>query len=210
MLGRGNGFTVMLIPIVIIIAAGVIFSVHKSQKNTYPKNAGFTVNVQCVKDNVLYIAIACFFFVVCLRSFVGLALNFSWRGSGYWGIALLCAVVFGKTFGGFIADRFGIRRTVLFSLGLTSLLFLFPDVPIAGVSAVFLFNMTMPVTLWAMAKILPGAKGFAFGILTFGLFIGFVPVYLGLDVSELSNWLFALLAAVSLAVLLFGLRRVKL
>lgn len=39
--------------------------------------------------------------------------------------------------------------------------------------------MTMPVTLWAVARILPGAKGFSFGLLTFALFLGFCPSYLG-------------------------------
>jgi FSR family fosmidomycin resistance protein-like MFS transporter len=72
----------------------------------------------------------------------------------------------------------------------------------------FLFNMTMPVTLWATAKIFPGAKGFAFGLLTFGLFLGFLPVYLGIEIN--APRLFALFAAVSLALLWLGLRRLKL
>jgi FSR family fosmidomycin resistance protein-like MFS transporter len=207
-LGRGSGFSAFLIPLVLILAAAVIFAVHKTQKNQYPKNVEFSL--KNINSNHITAAIACFFFVVCLRSFVGLTLNFPWRGSGYWGIALLCAVVFGKTIGGFIADRFGTFKTALFSLSLTSILFLFPAIPLAGVTAVLLFNMTMPITLWAMAKLLPAAKGFAFGILTFGLFIGFLPVYLGVDVSGTADRLFALLAVVSLAVLLFGLRRAKL
>jgi len=73
-----------------------------------------------------------------------------------------------------------------------------------------LFNMTMPVTLWAMAKIMPGAKGFAFGLLTFGLFLGFLPVYLGIDVTQYTSWIFALISAVSLIILLTGLRRARL
>ena len=32
--------------------------------------------------------------------------------------------------------------------------------------------------LWALAQLLPGAKGFAFGILTFALFLGCLPGYL--------------------------------
>ena len=39
--------------------------------------------------------------------------------------------------------------------------------------------MTMPVTLWAAARTLPGAKGFTFGLLTFALFLGFLPSFLG-------------------------------
>jgi FSR family fosmidomycin resistance protein-like MFS transporter len=76
--------------------------------------------------------------------------------------------------------------------------------------AVLLFNMTMPITLWAMAKIFSAAKGFAFGLLSFGLFIGFVPLYLGIDVPPGASWAFALMAAVSLALLLAGLKEAKL
>jgi FSR family fosmidomycin resistance protein-like MFS transporter len=213
-IGKGGGFPAVFFPLVLIAAAGLIFALHKTQKGTKPENAAFSLvdfssgGLQSV--SALIAIAACFFFVVCLRSFAGLTLDFPWRGSGYMGIALLCAVVFGKVIGGFAADRLGLRRTVLFSLSLAALLFLFPVIPAAGITAVLLFNMTMPITLWAMAKIFPGAKGFAFGLLTFGLFLGFLPVYFGPDISGLSGWLFTLIAAVSLVLLLLGLRRARL
>ena len=40
--------------------------------------------------------------------------------------------------------------------------------------AVFCFNMTMPMTLWALSQIFAQAKGFAFGTLTCALFVGFM------------------------------------
>ena len=46
-----------------------------------------------------------------------------------------------------------------------------------GLLAVGLINMTMPITLWAAARLLP--PGLAFGTLTFALFLGFLPVWLG-------------------------------
>jgi FSR family fosmidomycin resistance protein-like MFS transporter len=88
------------------------------------------------------------------------------------------------------------------------LLFLLPSLPLAGVTAVLLFNMTMPITLWAMTKIMPGAKGFAFGLLSFGLFLGFLPKYLGFTVSSKMPLVFALLTAGSLVLMLLGLRRI--
>jgi FSR family fosmidomycin resistance protein-like MFS transporter len=206
LLGRGSGFSAVFFPLTLTVVAGLIFAAYKAQKGTYPKNAAFSLK----SIDSGHILAACFFFVVCLRSFVGLALDFSWKGIGHWGIALLCAVVFGKTIGGFLADRFGLWRTALFSLGIAAVLFLLPGIPIAGVTALLLFNMTMPTTLWAMAKILPGAKGFAFGLLTFALFIGFLPVYLDITLPQNASWLFALLSAISLVLLLAGLRRPKL
>ena len=205
MLGKGSGFSAFVIPIVILVAAGLIPAVYKAQKGTYPKNTSLSLEGIC--SGSILITVACLFLVVCLRSFAGLALSFSWKGVGYWGTALICAVVFGKTLGGFIADKLGVFKTALFSLGIAALLFLLPKIPVAGVAAVLLFNMTMPVTLWAVARVMPGAKGFAFGLLTFGLFLGFLPVYLGVDVSRYSSWIFAVISAVSMVLLLIGLRK---
>ena len=208
MLGFGTGFSVILIPLALITAAGFIFLAHKAQGGTYPQNSAFALkDIDSVR---ILVAITCLFLVVCLRSYTGLTLDFSWKSTGYWGFVLICAVVLGKVIGGFVADRFGLRQIAMVSLGLAALLFLLPQVPIAGVTAILLFNMTMPITLWALAKILPGAKGFAFGILTFGLFLGFLPVYLGVTVLSDISWLFSLIAAVSLILLLTGLWRAKL
>lgn len=208
MLGKSSDFPLALLPCMLIAAATLIFAAYKAQRGTYPKNAAFSL--EGIGSSRIIIIAACFFFVVCLRSFVGLSLNFPWKSVGYWGTALVCAVVFGKVIGGFVADRFGAIKTAVVSLSIASLLFLLPAIAPAGIVAVLLFNMTMPITLWAMAKMMPGAKGFAFGLLTFGLFIGFLPVYLGVEVPPSMPWLFALLAAGSLAILWFGLRRAKL
>ncbi|MCL2164821.1 MAG: hypothetical protein FWH55_10635 [Oscillospiraceae bacterium] len=206
--GKGDGLSAFFIPLLLAAAAVLIFILHKAQKGMYPKNAAFSL--ESAGSPHILIAAVCLFFVVCLRSFVGLALNLPWKDVGYWGTALTCAVVFGKVIGGFIADYFGLSKTAALSLGVAAILFLFPAIPLAGVAAVLAFNMTMPVTLWAMAKIFPDAKGFAFGLLSFGLFLGFLPVYLGAGISQDASWLLALLAAGSLAILLSGLRRIKL
>ena len=208
MLGRGGVFSAAFFPLALLVAAGLIFAAYKAQRGAYPQNTVFTLKGN--ESGHLLTVAALLFLVVCLRSFVGLAMDFSWKVVSHWGTVLICAVVFGKTVGGFAADRFGLRRTAFASLGLSALLFLLSGIPLAGVSAVLLFNMTMPITLWVMAKVFPGAKGFAFGLLTFGLFIGFLPVYLGIDVSSVVSWLFAALAALSLVLLWAGLRRVKL
>ena len=58
----------------------------------------------------------------------------------------------------------------------------------------------------AAAKLMPGGKGFAFGLLTFALFLGYLPTWLGwpsLLTTPLAN---GLAAAVSLLILLFGLK----
>lgn len=117
--------------------------------------------------------------VVILRSYIGMAVSFSWKTSLFAGTTAVLAVVLGKVAGGFASAGFGIRRTAVVSLGLAAVCFLFSNHMPAGVAALFFFNMTMPITLYLLVKKLEGLPGFAFGLLTFGLFLGFLPVYFG-------------------------------
>lgn len=121
---------------------------------------------------------AALFLVVVLRSYGGMAADFSWK-TGLWSWAAVLAVVLGKTAGGFAADRIGAKKAAGVSLVLAAALFCFGQNAFAGTAALFLFNMTMPITLWALARAMPGCKGFSFGLLTFALFLGFLPIYLG-------------------------------
>ena len=138
--------------------------------------------------------------VVVLRSYMGIQQSFPWR-SGGWALALLLAAVLGKAAGGFAMDRLGPRRAAAWSLGGAAALYLCAALPLPGTLAAFLFNMTMPVTLWAAAQRVPGAKGFAFGLLTFGLFLGWLPAYLGWPNLLSTPWACAALSLISLALL---------
>ena len=139
------------------------------------------------------------FLVVVLRSWMGLGQSFPWKAE--WGFPLVLALALGKAAGGFLMDAVGPRRAAGWSLGLAAVLYLLSGDPVPGLLAVFLFNMTMPMTLWAAARLLPGAKGFGFGLLTFALFLGYLPVYLG-GPSVFGNvWACAAAAALSLALL---------
>lgn len=121
----------------------------------------------------------CLFLVVCLRSYVGMTLSFPWKGEGSFALILAVSVVLGKASGGFLADRFGAIPVSIATLGVCALLLLFYKIPLCGILAVLLFNMTMPITLGAVTKIFPSAMGFGFGLLTFALFLGFLPVLTG-------------------------------
>lgn len=121
---------------------------------------------------------AALFLVVVLRSYTGMAGSFQWK-AGPWAWVAVGAVVLGKAAGGFAADRFGARLSAFASLGIAAFLFLLSQLPLPGVLALFFFNITMPITLWALAQAMPAQKGFAFGLLTFALFLGFLPSYFG-------------------------------
>ena len=201
LLGKGGAFSPALVLVSPVLAAGAIVAAHRTQPAAIDNTA---FSLDCGRSHKILLAALCMFFVVVLRSYVGLSSNFPWKIGG-WATAVVFAAAIGKTLGGFAADRFGARKTAVFSLGLSALLFMFPQAPLAGVAAVLFFNMSMPLTLWAMAKIFPGAKGFSFGLLTFALFLGFVPVYLG--IGSPTPRLFSAAAAISLLLLWAGLKK---
>jgi FSR family fosmidomycin resistance protein-like MFS transporter len=206
-LGKQGGM--YAVPVILVLLAAAVFILSfqlVTRRSLVSDNA--PVSFETAGPQKAVIAAVCLFLVVCLRSCVGMNINFPWKGIGYWGLVLICAVVLGKAAGGLLADRFGAIRTPAISLVLAAALFLLSAIPLAGVGAVLLFNMTMPVTLWAIARILPGSKGFSFGLLTFGLFLGFVPAYLGFEPVLASNMGLALTAILSIVLLYFGLRRI--
>ncbi len=143
------------------------------------------------------------FAVVVLRSWAGLAGQFSWK-TGLYSLLAVLALALGKTAGGLLADRFGARPVSALSLLAAAGLFLPGDFSPAGLAALLLFNMSMPITLWALARRLPGHEGFAFGALTFALFLGFLPVYLGTGAFGAAE--LALASLLSCLLLTAGLR----
>ena len=146
MLGRG-GASLWIVAAAMILAAFSILLTAKKTDCLVSHNAPVSFKGMG-KFDVLLPAL-CLFFVVIIRSFAGMTMGFAWKGEGYWGVAALAAVVLGKTAGGFVMDRIGGRPAALLSLTAAGVLFWFADSPYAGVAAIFLFNMSMPMTLCA-------------------------------------------------------------
>ena len=205
-LGRAKGLDFRIVTAVLILMAALILLAASRRKLlTHSENA--QVSFEGIGNPGVIPAALCFFLVVCLRSFAGNCMAFPWKSAGQWGLILTCGVVFGKTAGGFLADRFGAVRSAWVTLGASALLFLFADRPPAGVLAVFLFNMTMPVTLGALARMLPGVKGFAFGTLTLALFVGLLPVIRWPGLTGLPLYAYSLMALLSALLLHIGFRK---
>jgi MFS transporter, FSR family, fosmidomycin resistance protein len=195
-----------LVILVLLIIAATILAAYYAKRHSFCSD-NVPVSFQGISSFKVFLAIGCLLTVVCLRSYIGMISNFPWKGRGAWGILFIGAVVFGKMAGGFLADRFGMIKASVISLVLASILYLFADYPLTGIFAVFFFNMTMPITLWALTRILKGSKGFSFGLLTFGLFLGFTPVYLKLDPAFTTSIGFTATALASLILLWIGLRK---
>lgn len=116
------------------------------------------------------------FTVVCIRSIVGFGISFEWK-SGVGAALAVTAAALGKAFGGILSDRTSPSKASAISAFSAAVLFIFGENIICGALGILLFNMSMPLTLKGAADIFTDKKGFSFGLLTFGLFIGFIPVY---------------------------------
>lgn len=94
-------------------------------------------------------------------------------------VALPIAACAGKFTGGFLADRFGwIELSTLALLASAPLLaFSGGDLWLA-LPGQMIFQMTMPVTLAAMMRLMPARPGFGFGLLCVALVAGTLPAYL--------------------------------
>ncbi len=205
-LGRAKALNMwIVIGGLLLMAALILLAAARQKLLTRSKNV--PVSFAGIGRPGVLTAALCFFLVVCLRSFAGSSMAFPWKSTGQWGVILTCAVVFGKTAGGFIADRFGAVRSAWVTLGASALLFLLSSHPLAGVLAVFLFNMTMPVTLGALGRMLPGVKGFAFGTLTLALFVGLVPIIAWRELTGLPAYCYSLMALISAVLLHAGFRK---
>lgn len=154
----------------------------------------------------------CCLAVVILRSYIGMAVSFPWKTGILAGTLTVLALVGGKVAGGFSSARYGPLKTTVGSLTLAAIGYLFSSFMPAGLAAVFLFNMTMPVTLYWMIESMPKLPGFAFGCLTFGLFLGFLPGYFGFLPgmgSQAGNLVGCAGSVLSLLLLALGMRRRK-
>ena len=125
---------------------------------------------------LMLIAVSGLLLTVLLRSYAGTIMSFSWRSAPLLGLSFTLGIVLGKMLGGVIGDRVGWMKTALASLlGAAVLFAVAMEHPAAGIIAVFLFNMTMPITLTALADLMEELPGTAFGMTTLMLFLGTVP-----------------------------------
>jgi FSR family fosmidomycin resistance protein-like MFS transporter len=144
--------------------------------------------------------------VVALRTANGnsLAVLHEREAGVLWGLAIASCV--GNILGGLVADRLGWIATCTLALLLSAPLLSFrADGGVEAVTAMLLFQMTMPVTLMAISHVLPGELGLAFGLAALGVLVGAVPDYVCPPEWLASRpWLLSLSAA-SIAAILIGL-----
>ena len=118
-------------------------------------------------------AVALLTLAVAVRAIGGYAAVFSWNTTAWTALAMAFFVFAGKTAGGFVCDRLGAVKASVLSIVPAALLtaFLAFSMP-ASLLGQFLLNLSMPVTLWLLYKLMPDEPGFAFGLAASALWPG--------------------------------------
>ena len=160
-----------------IVMTGLLLWLRREKRNDSGVKAVYITEEKEIVHREKRIVILACLAVVILRSYVGMAVALPWKTTVLMGLLSVCAVVAGKMAGGFFAAKFGIRKTIVVSLLMAAVCYPFCAHVVFGWLALFFFNMTMPITLYLLVRRLPKLSGFSFGLLTFGLFLGFLPVY---------------------------------
>ena len=164
-----------IVILILLISAISLFWLYNQIKGKVSNSK--IKNIKLDKND--WIVIICIFITVCIRSYVGMILSFTWKSSFAFALLATFGVVFGKMLGGIIGDKIGFEK-ISISLLISAICFIFSFTnPIIGIIAILLFNMTMPITLICLSNIFDNNKGLAFGLLTLALFIGAVPTFVG-------------------------------
>jgi FSR family fosmidomycin resistance protein-like MFS transporter len=186
--------------VVLLLGMGLIIFLLKSP----------TIFYEIKKDravNYLFLTIVLLLITICIRSVVGLSINFSWKSNMTWLILLTSGIALGKGLGGFLADYLGWIKITAGGLAISALLLLFgAQFPIAGIAGLFLFNLSMPVTLVAISNSLPGRPGFSFGLTTLAMILGALPTFFKTRIFFSETVIIITLVVVSAITLFFGLK----
>lgn len=193
-----------ILVISVIISAILLFYLYQKIKDEV-KNAELIIPELDKSEKLI---VVCLMITVVIRSYMGLIIAFDWKSDLFLAFISILAVVFGKMFGGIIGDKIGFSKISIISLVISSILFIFAfDNCFLGVLAILFFNMTMPITLTALSNILFYNKGMAFGLLTFALFLGALPVFFGYgNILFTQSGLF-LITIISAIILYIGMRK---
>ncbi len=110
---------------------------------------------------------------VAVRALGGSAVSFPWQTGALAAVLTAVIVCAGKMTGGFVMDRLGAKRSALLSIVPAALLIaFFPRSMPLSLLGQFLLNLSMPVTLLLLYRLLPDAPGFAFGLAASALWPG--------------------------------------
>ena len=144
---------------------------------------------------------------VAVRAIGGTAVRFVWNTTSGMAMLLALFVFAGKSAGGFVCDRVGVRSTAMISLIPAAVLIVFfSERMLTSLVGQFLLNLTMPVTLWLLYRAMPDSPGFAFGLAASALWPG---TLVGRMMNGQASWLFVLISfSFGLIAILYSEKRI--
>ncbi len=203
LLGKSGEFSALTVLIVMLVLAVLVFVIPKPEiyrpQKPVPRERSYAFEV----------IIVLVLFSIAIRSLVGTALVFPWKTETDLLVMLTVAVALGKGLGGLLADRLGWMLIVVALVWSIPFLAMGGKAPAVGMTGVFLFNITMPVTLVMVSNLMPGKPGTAFGLTCLALIAGALPGFTEFKTSLDNPVFIVLVVAVSAAVLYYSLTRYR-
>ncbi|MEX1378300.1 MAG: hypothetical protein AB1Z23_12620 [Eubacteriales bacterium] len=191
----GSGGISIAFPLAFLAVSGVLIYLFCSPAKINMKKSEFRVNAKSIS---ISLAIALIFVSVAVRAHTGFSIPMPWKSTTLLVLMSAFASFFGKFIGGFIGDRIGARLTGTGALLLSLPLLVFFNVnPWLCLLGIMLFNMTMPITLCAIAQYLEGYEGLAFGLTTLALLSGTFITYVYLMPQGVIKYVIAVSIAIS-------------
>jgi len=171
--GQGGGVPLLVPMLLVALCGALVFAVDKGLQGERPA-ARFALTGALPFAAVLALCL----FSVVIRAYVGSTIPIAWKTTALLMLLPSAGACAGKAAGGYLADRFGARITGVVTLLLSlPLLCLGYGNPVLCTIGIVLFNVTMPITLCAVATGFPHHPGLAFGLTTLGLLCGSVPTF---------------------------------
>ena len=159
-------------------------------------------------DRPVAVIVAVLAAVVAVRSYVSNGIPTDWNKTKVQLVMLFVAMGLGKMAGGVIADMVGAKLAGVVSC-LLAIPFLLAGADIMWVSliGIALFSMTMAIALGGMVSVMRRNPGTAFGVTTFALFFGTLPVaFFGVPGRSTCTVLIIVMSLASAAGLMFTLK----
>ena len=166
----------VLAALLILFAAAIFFAYRKdgARKDPAGPEAGKTYTLPDYQGDAFPgMAAALLTAAVAVRAIGGSCAEFPWNTRFATAAAMTFFVFAGKTAGGFLCDRTSAVKSSAVSILPAALLtaFLGANMP-ASLLGQFLLNLSMPVTLWLLYKLMPKEPGLAFGLAASALWPG--------------------------------------
>lgn len=151
------------------------------------------------------------FLCVCIaiRSFMGFMPLTEFEKTPLILLMITMGVFWGKIWGGFLCDKYGIKKVVYISTSCVLPLFLFSfSNPYLWAIVQMIINLSMPITLYLMYKSMPKYPAFSFGLSAACLVIGFVIALLLSD-TDIPKACFLILFMLNSIIILYTTRKIK-